>query len=382
MALSNEIDLSVEQLPQNPIVLTPADESDYRNLVNKPKINNNVLEGDKTSSELGLASAEQGEKADTAVQPGDLATVATSGSYNDLTDKPTIPTVNDATLTIQKNGTDVATFTANSASNATANITVPTQASDIGAQDTLVSGTNIKTVNGNSLLGSGNVDIDALPSQTGQSGKFLTTDGTDPSWADIPTEVDNKSVSLNSNDEIQTIGVIDQNDTTKAIKTWTGTKAQYEAIVSGGTVDANTNYAYPDSDDISVDINQIATDLNLKAGTDLSNLTNAGKIVGAGLGMPSTTYDNLTLGASGATYTAPADGWFCFYTIKSTQGYTYLSSNTSGFRTECRSTINGAGCGCFLPVKKGEVIVCNYDGVNQNPFWRFYYAEGSKSEAN
>lgn len=29
----------------------------------------------------------------TAVQPGDLATVATSGSYNDLSDKPTIPTV-------------------------------------------------------------------------------------------------------------------------------------------------------------------------------------------------------------------------------------------------------------------------------------------------
>lgn len=54
-----------------------------------------------------------------------------------------------------------------------------------GKQDTLVSGTNIKTVNGNSLLGSGNVDIDALPSQTGQSGKFLTTDGTSASWANV-----------------------------------------------------------------------------------------------------------------------------------------------------------------------------------------------------
>lgn len=42
-----------------------------------------------------LASAVQTSlgKADTAVQPGSLATVATSGSYNDLTDKPTIPTV-------------------------------------------------------------------------------------------------------------------------------------------------------------------------------------------------------------------------------------------------------------------------------------------------
>lgn len=44
-----------------------------------------------------------------------------------------IPTVNDATLTIQRNGTNVATFTANASSNATANITVPTTASDVGA---------------------------------------------------------------------------------------------------------------------------------------------------------------------------------------------------------------------------------------------------------
>ena len=47
-----------------------------------------------------------------------------SGSYNDLTDKPTIPTVNNATLTIQKNGTLVDTFTANASSNVTANIPV------------------------------------------------------------------------------------------------------------------------------------------------------------------------------------------------------------------------------------------------------------------
>lgn len=60
-----------------------------------------------------------------------LATVATSGDYDDLINKPTIPTVNDATLTIQKNGTGVATFTANSSTNQTANITVPTDTSDL-----------------------------------------------------------------------------------------------------------------------------------------------------------------------------------------------------------------------------------------------------------
>lgn len=32
-------------------------------------------------------------------------------------------------------------------------------AKDVGAQETLVSGVNIKTINGNSLLGSGNIEI-------------------------------------------------------------------------------------------------------------------------------------------------------------------------------------------------------------------------------
>ena len=49
-------------------------------------------------------------------------------------------------------------------------------------QQQLESGTNIKTINNNSILGSGNLALDGLPSQTGNAGKFLTTDGTDASW--------------------------------------------------------------------------------------------------------------------------------------------------------------------------------------------------------
>lgn len=61
-------------------------------------------------------------KANTA----DLATVATSGKYSDLSGTPTIPTVNNATLTVQQDGTTLGTFTANSATNTTINITTPT----------------------------------------------------------------------------------------------------------------------------------------------------------------------------------------------------------------------------------------------------------------
>ena len=62
-----------------------------------------------------------------------FAVVATSGNYNDLTNKPTIPDVSD----------------------------LATKQEIAGKQDTLVSGTNIKTINGNSVLGAGDITIQA-----------------------------------------------------------------------------------------------------------------------------------------------------------------------------------------------------------------------------
>lgn len=65
---------------------------------------------------------------DAVVSKGTLENALSAKNYATQSD---IPTVNDATLTIQKNGTNVATFTANSATNQTANITVPTDTSDL-----------------------------------------------------------------------------------------------------------------------------------------------------------------------------------------------------------------------------------------------------------
>lgn len=60
-----------------------------------------------------------------------LHKVSKTGSYNDLLNKPTIPTVNDKTITIQKNSTTVDSFTLNQSTDKTINITVPTKTSDI-----------------------------------------------------------------------------------------------------------------------------------------------------------------------------------------------------------------------------------------------------------
>ena len=100
---------AVDYIKNKPTLAAVATSGDYDDLIDKPSL--------ATVATSGLYSDLTGTPS--------LATVATSGSYNDLSDKPTIPTVNNATLTIQKNGTTIQTFTANSSTNKTANISVP-----------------------------------------------------------------------------------------------------------------------------------------------------------------------------------------------------------------------------------------------------------------
>lgn len=83
--------------------------------------------------QLNAASIASLAKADSAVQPGDLATVATTGSYNDLTDKPSIPSqytdemAQDAVGTILVDSTEI-DFTYN---DGTPSITAVLKASSI-----------------------------------------------------------------------------------------------------------------------------------------------------------------------------------------------------------------------------------------------------------
>lgn len=96
-----------------------------------------------------------------------LATVATSGDYDDLLNKPTIPTVNDATLTITQNGTSAGTFTANASSNTTIALTDTTYSAFVGAS----SGT------------AGSAGLVPAPA-SGDDVKYLKGDGT---WTALPS---------------------------------------------------------------------------------------------------------------------------------------------------------------------------------------------------
>ena len=94
-----------------------------------------------------------------------LKSVAFSGSYNDLSNKPTIPTVGNGILTIQRNGSTVKSFNANSATDVTANITVPTALTDLSSDTNhqLVSQSEKNTWNGKSNFSGSYNDLTNKP---------------------------------------------------------------------------------------------------------------------------------------------------------------------------------------------------------------------------
>lgn len=123
-------------------------------------------------------------------------------------------------------------------------------------QDTLVSGTNIKTVNGTSLLGAGDVSIDITP--------------------------DNLSITKDSNDHLQAVGTVNKNtvaSSTNPVYDWVGTLQEYN--------DQNIETLHPDwicyiTDDVQGGTsvytkNEVNELLDVKANTDLDNLTSTGK---------------------------------------------------------------------------------------------------------
>lgn len=77
--------------------------------------------------------------------------------------KTSIPTVNDPRVSIKMNGAEKGSFTLNQASAGEVDLgTVLTAHQDIsGKQDKLISGTNIKTINGESVIGSGDITINS-----------------------------------------------------------------------------------------------------------------------------------------------------------------------------------------------------------------------------
>ena len=130
--------------------------------------------------------------------------------------------------------------------------------------------------------------------------------------------------------------------------------------------------------DIEVDIDQIATDFNGKAGVDLANVNQTGKALIANMAMPSGQYVDLSFPQNGTTeYTAPSGGYFCL-SCDASNGFIQLLNPASGLITGY-SVPEGATCRLYIPAKKGEKIQATVSAtvISQYAF-RFIYAEGSQ----
>lgn len=91
----------------------------------------------------------------TPVNASSLATVATSGDYDDLTNKPTIPTVGDGTITITQGGVTKGTFTTNQSANAT----IALDAGGSGGIQNTATGTDSLTILGTASSADYSVNI-------------------------------------------------------------------------------------------------------------------------------------------------------------------------------------------------------------------------------
>ena len=101
----------------------------------------------------------------------------------------------------------------------------------------------------------------------------------------------------------------------------------------------------------------------------------------AGYAMPSNTYEDLTLGSTNATYTAPANGWVIF-SKKATASFQNISLIKNGVIWDLAwSAGSDINIFCYMPVRSGETFSANYSAEGTLMYFRFYYAVGSESEA-
>ena len=97
----------------------------------------------------------------------------------------------------------------------------------------------------------------------------------------------------------------------------------------------------------------------------------------SGLGMPSNKYIDLTLGASGSTYVALANGYF--YLSKntgSTNQNIALANITKNFLQDSQAYSSGIALNATCVAEKGDIINIGYSATGTTNAFRFIYANG------
>ena len=95
----------------------------------------------------------------------------------------------------------------------------------------------------------------------------------------------------------------------------------------------------------------------------------------AGWGMTSSKYINLTLGATGTSYTAPANGYFFVRKVTTAVGQ-YIRISSNNVMAEMIAPVSGNWIHALLQVKKGDSALIEYSAAGDIKKFIFVYAEG------
>lgn len=116
--------------------------------------------------------------------------------------------------------------------------------------------------------------------------------------------------------------------------------------------------------------------------SNASNFSKAGENYLSSLSMPSNKSIDLTLGASGTLYTAPANGWFSLdtWTTSTVTAYYQLHNRTSGLALlavpDQEYVYQQKG---FIPCKASDIVALVYANIDTTKTrWRFIYAQGEQ----
>ena len=92
--------------------------------------------------------------------------------------------------------------------------------------------------------------------------------------------------------------------------------------------------------------------------------------------MPGNLYIDLTLVATGGTYTATADGYFTISKAATASGqYINFVNNTNGLNVNSIAA-SALNCRLTIPVSRGDTITVNYTAAGTTNMFRFVYANG------
>lgn len=128
-----------------------------------------------------------------------------------------------------------------------------------------------------------------------------------------------------------------------------------------------------------INIGAIVEALNDKVDRDCQNIDKTtGEPYLAGLSMPSSTGVDLTAGADGAEYEAPANGWFV---IGGAASGNLCMVGFNEFSYHWITNGSGNGMKASIPVRKGAKVHARWINVTSK-YIKFTYAVGSESEAS